>query len=268
MHVFLFVSLGLVVTACRSGKTVDEGTTDTSAEGGEDSDVDLPDVESPTFPVGSWYDCGGRFDLDESERWRWVEAESGCTVSGAVGVEDAVIVLQVPDEDTCGEDLPWWVPGSSSDVRYNHAQSASRLTLIPETAEGATGSTRTTEKHFYLDLERSRWLFENQLGEQSHFDACFTAEGVFFEGGYRAIDTSCNFLSCAGAINEWRRVDAGVQIWTGCSGDCPCAGVLVTEDYSETTMSGSYRGANCATVLEGTYEGTRIDFPAGDAPGR
>jgi hypothetical protein len=271
MRFFCFVFGVLAVSSCRSNKLAGDGLIDTAGGTGADEDgavgddsADDTDV-SDGFPVGRWKDCRGTVEILESGEWTWLDAESGCDASGTVYAEEDVVVFQAARATACGESLPWWLPQEGADeLRYHHTGNESRLSLVPELATGSTDSSRHDVKHLYVHLERARWLLENQDGDQSHFDACYTPEGVFFEGGYRTIDGSCDFLSCGGAISEWRISAESVNIWTTCAGDCPCAGVVVGTSHTDTEMSGNYAGANCAIVTSGDFTGVRVDFPGLD----
>jgi hypothetical protein len=272
----LTVLLGvLCLLSCRSNKPVSAGTTDTATTANGGSDGTVQDDTGPVtdasslFPTGRWSDCSGAFQITVFGTWSWANADTGCTADGVATGDDTVLELDPPTASTCGDDLPWWLPAEMDDpFRYNYADNGTRLTLVPEVSIGSTGSTTYNEKHLYSEIQRNRWLLENQDGLRSHFDACFSPEGVFFEGGYRSIDDSCEFLSCGGAISEWRVSDGNVHIWTACAGDCPCAGVVVATTHSDTEMAGNYAGANCALVMEGTFTGTRLEFPDGDAAPR
>jgi hypothetical protein len=269
----------LIALGCSPDKRSDgRGSVDTSGSphtidsGVVIGDSAQPDTGSPPPPIagmpgGLWRDCRGTLGLDVSGLWMWRDAEGECVAEGTAELEAGVLTLTVSVEEGCEDNLPWWMTsGDDAPARHTFSVTDIRLTLVPEVALGSTGSASFNQKHFYGQLFRERWLLTNHAGQQSHFDACFSPERVFFEGRYGAIDEVCDFLSCGGAINEWRLTEeAQLHIWTQCAGGCPCAGVLQTSSFSETEMEGVYGYSNCAISGTGTFTGEQIPFPSGDA---
>ena len=230
----------------------------------DDTGPSLPPV--PGMPAGLWRDCRGSLGLYESGEWSWRDAGTTCTAEGMAVLEDGLLTLSVSESSGCEGGVPWWMNGEG-DAPGVHTFSATdiRLTLVPEVAIGSSGSASHREKHFYGQLFRERWLLTNDDGQSSHFDACFSPERVFFEGRYQAVDGECDFLSCGGSINDWRRVETGqLHIWTQCAGGCPCAGVLQTSEFGEVEMAGVYGYTNCATSGTGSFTGTKVAFPTAD----
>jgi len=271
----------LALLSCSADKAPqDKGSVDTATttptgdSGSVRTDSGAPDTAVPPpppidgLPAGQWSDCRGTFGLMSIGEWTWRDAEGSCAVEGIVALVSGVLSITVGEQTDCESGIPWWMERDDGlPVRHTFSVTDSRLTLVPEIAIGSTGSTNFNEKHFYGQPFRKRWLVTNNDGLQSHFDACFSPGEVFFEGRYSAIDGSCDFLSCGGAISEWRSSEEGeIHIWTQCAGDCPCAGILQTASHTDTEMSGVYGFSNCAMSGTGSFTGERTAFPAEDVP--
>jgi hypothetical protein len=278
MRIFLpFVLALLGCSDSESGNkpgNVDTSSSQQSADSGKvngDSGVGDTAVEPPPavagMPAGMWVDCRGSLGLNASGSWAWRDANTDCVAEGMATLDAGVLSFSVLATVECDGGVPWWTT-SEDDGPGTHTFSTTdiRLTLVPDVAMGSSGSASHREKHFYGQLFRERWLLTNDAGDQSHFDACFSPERVFFEGRYTAVDDSCDFLSCGGAINEWRTTEAEqLHIWTQCAGECPCAGVLQTSSMDETEIEGVYGYSNCGMSGTGTFTGTQVAFPDGDA---
>ncbi len=278
VHVWILGVLG--VLGCDAGKgSSSEGKIDTGVAsqpvdtGAVVGDSAAPDTGEPTtdppvsgMPAGQWSDCRGTLRLDAAGGWAWRDAEGSCVVEGTATLDGEILNLQVDAELECLDGLPWWMTGEGGLAgRHTFSVTDVRLSLVPEVLVDSTGSGTQNEKHFYGQLFRERWLVTNDEGLQSNFDTCFSPSGVFFEGGYQAVDGACDFISCGGAITGWRASEDGqLDVWTQCAGGCPCVGVLQTTTISETEMAGDYNFANCSRTGGGTFVGVQVPFPTGD----
>lgn len=249
------------------GETGGGEEVDSAGEAADSEDTAAAAPPVPGMPGGLWRDCRGSLGLEISGDWVWRDADTECVAEGIATLDAGVLSFYVGASTIC-EDVPWWLAGEDGGpALHTFSTTDIRLTLVPEVALGSTSSASHREKHMYGQLFRERWLLTNDDGQRSQFDACLSPERVFFEGRYRAIDGECDFLSCGGAISEWRNTGAAqLDIWTQCAGDCPCAGVLQTSSRDETTMSGVYGFSNCARSGTGSFTGIQIPFPSGDAP--
>jgi hypothetical protein len=246
---------------CRAKAVIEQNSVDTSPIESDDTDtgevVDPPEdpPEDPPDeypgPIGAWSSCDGTITLT-AEGFTWQNLSGSCTIAGPSTYSEGTLTWPEIDTTRC-DDQPWWI-GIFTDgaPTFNPAVSATRLSLVP-VGPYASG----TVAQFEQMLDAEQWELETPEGYINQVRLCF-ADGSFFGGRYANLDGSCEFLSCAGNIENQILGDGTEQWITECGGGCPCGGIITVDSRTDDSMSGVYFGHNCARTLEGTFTGTRL----------
>jgi hypothetical protein len=207
----------------------------------------LPDPK-PLGPIGTWSACSGELTLTDTQ-FRWLNIFGSCTLEGVRKFADEVLSLSPGDLSDCA-DPPWWLASEDgTPAQFSAAVALSRLSLIP-TDPAQAGRIAQFEEHLLTE----NWVFTTPEGYINDVYLCSTEDG-FFGGMYKGVDDSCEFLSCGGGIHSQTISDDRETLTTSCQGDCPCGGVITIDERTETSLSGSYHGYNCARLLDGTFTG-------------
>ena len=243
-----------------SGRAVQDSSSDTQAG----SDSGTSDSGAPSDPWESlreeWKDCEGTFFLD-TDAFEWRVAEPACEVRGSALLENEMLTLEVEEVVECGSP-PWWL-NETGPVVHGFERVEDRLILVPTEPLESTSAEQMSTKQFATgEVDRQRWELSSSDGDLSVMDLCFLPEGPFYAGRYQAIESeSCGFLSCGGVATGVVRSEDHTTVYTACSGDCPCVGLLTADDVDGDQMSGGWSGANCARTMSGEFTGVLGEFP-------
>ena len=206
------------------------------------SDSHIPnDTSEPQTPVDEWVeltetwrDCRGSLQLMDSS-FTWTDADPSCIITGSAQLDDDGLTIVV---DTIGEcdSIPWWIDTTDPAV-YGVEVVGERLTLIPQDPRESGSAKQLLVKQFAKgDVDRQRWEMISSDGDTSNLDICFLPEGPFYTGQYYSTDDSCNFLSCGGAVTGALQTDDSLTLYTACAGNCPCVGMLFSEDVEKKSF--------------------------------
>ena len=243
-----------------SGRSVLDSSSDTQTDSGSGTTDSGAPSDSWETLRDEWKDCEGSFFLD-TDAFEWRVAEPACEVRGSARLESERLTLEIEEDSGCGE-TPWWL-GESGPVVHGFERVEDRLILIPtEPLESSSAEQMSTKQFAAGDVDRQRWELLSSDGDLSYLDICFLPEGPFYAGRYQAIESeSCGFLSCGGVATGVVHSEDLTTVYTACSGDCPCVGLLTSDDADSDQMSGEWSGANCARTMSGEFTGVRSEFP-------
>jgi len=207
----------------------------------------------PIFPpwlIGTWKDCNGQVTIDAIGHFTWMGVD-GCTVGGNITLTNDKFTFNANGTPNCK--VPNWV---KPDV--GAAVQGDILSFVHQEMFG--GIHRLAKGN----VLRERWLLTDQNNWDSNLSLCFAENGAFYDGGFMAVK-ECGFLACGGRIDNVEKAPKETRMWTHCSGDCPCTGIVIAGVKTATEMSGKYASASCVGGISGTFKAKRVAFP-GDSP--
>ncbi|MBM4345668.1 MAG: hypothetical protein FJ100_20030 [Deltaproteobacteria bacterium] len=197
--------------------------------------------------VGQWYDCSGDLALRPDGTFEWQSAGDPCLVRGGWSVAGATVTFQPTAVGPgCGKPPGWLKSGVGASVAEG-VLTLSDLAIFGGGHRLAQGA-----------VQRQRWNLTS-AGHTATLDLCLTAKGTFFDGKFASPD--CALLACAGVVGQVSQVGSETHVWLQCSGQCPCAGVLVAKTKTAAAMAGSWSMAHCGGGSDGQFEATLGVFP-------
>lgn len=208
----------------------------------------------PAFPpwlIGTWKDCNGQVTIDGSGNFTWMGVDS-CTFGGNIVLTNDKFTFNANGTPNCK--VPNWV---KPDV--GAAVQGDILSFVHQEMFG--GIHRLAKGN----VTRERWLLTDQNNWDSNLSLCFAENGAFYDGGFMAVK-ECGFLACGGRIDNVEKAPKETRMWTHCSGDCPCTGIVIASVKTATEMSGKFASASCVGGISGTFKAKRVTFPSDPPP--
>ncbi len=216
-------------------------------------DATVPSDAAVAFPpwlIGTWKDCNGQVAISGDGSFTWTGVDS-CTFGGNIVMSNVKFTFNANGTPNCK--VPNWV---KPDV--GAAVQGDILSFVHQEMFG--GIHRLAKGN----VVRERWLLTDQNNWDSNLSLCFAENGAFYDGGFMAVK-ECGFLACGGRIDNVEKAPKETRMWTHCSGDCPCTGIVIASVKTATEMSGKYASASCVGGISGTFKAKRVTFP-GDSP--
>ncbi len=224
----------------------DAGVGGDAAAGSADRDTASPAVATAGL-VGQWYDCSGDLALRPEGTFEWQSAGDPCLVRGGWSVAGATVTFQPTAVGPgCGKPPGWLKSGVGASVAEG-VLTLSDLAIFGGGHRLAQGA-----------VQRQRWNL-TWAGHTATLDLCLTGKGTFFDGKFASPD--CALLACAGVVGQVSQVGSETHVWLQCSGNCPCAGVLVAKTKTATAMAGNWSMAHCGGGDDGQFEAVLGKFP-------
>lgn len=225
------------------GALIDAGCSCGSTHTPPDAAADVVATTEPDVDVvGVWHDCGTTLTFAADGTVLREDLRAGCETRGTWDVRGRSLEIAWESADCVGSER--WM---------RELVRAERGFVSVDLADGRTN--RWADDAHPI----TRFDMRGDEGEHSIVRLVGTPGEGFGSGCYWSADGTCGGLfSCGGVIGRWAYEGDVLSASTSCGGTCACGARLEGTRDATGVITGTYTGANCESVLAGSFVATPL----------